>query len=68
METGQGLRIAGHFLRQKLQRYEAAQSRIFRFVDNAHAPAAEFFDNAIMRNCLPNHLGRILRLAKPASQ
>ena len=52
LETGQGLRVAGDVLREKFQRDETAQARVFRFVHHAHSSAAESFDDPVMRNGL----------------
>ena len=41
---------------QEFQSNEAAKFGVLGLVDNAHAPAAEFFDNAVVRDGLPNEL------------
>ena len=48
----QSLAVLGHILRKKLQGDESAQAGVFGFIDHAHATAAEFFDNAIVRDGL----------------
>jgi hypothetical protein len=50
LETAEGLRIAGNFVGKKFQRDETMKPRVFRFVDDAHASAAKFFDDAVMRD------------------
>jgi hypothetical protein len=50
LETAESLRIAGNFIRKEFQRDETMQTRVFRFVHDAHASAAEFFDDAVMRD------------------
>jgi len=50
------LRIPGNIFRQKFQGDEATEFGVFGSVDNAH-PAAELFDNAIMRDVLAYELG-----------
>ena len=55
-ETFDGLRIARVFLRQKLQRDLAAEIQIFGEIDDSHAATAEFFKNAVVRDCLAQHL------------
>ncbi len=72
IESGGGLRlpsksrqrlcISGHLVRQKLECDETVQPRVFGFVNHAHAAAAQFFQNPVVRYCLTDHLGRILRL------
>ena len=49
-ETFEGLRIAGNVFGQKFQGDEAAEFSVLGLVNNAHAPAAQFFEDAIMRN------------------
>jgi hypothetical protein len=53
-EAFQRLRIARQFVGQKFQRDEAAQLGVFGFVNHAHAPAAELFDDKKMRNDTAN--------------
>jgi hypothetical protein len=53
---------------KKFQSDEAAKFGIFGFVNNAHAAAAQLFEDAVMRNGLPTagvgicHLAHILGL------
>jgi len=54
-ETAQGLRVFGYFVRQKLERNKAIQSRVLGLVHNAHAAATELLDNAVVGDGLPNH-------------
>jgi hypothetical protein len=56
-ETRQRLRIAPDFVGKKFQRDKAMQPRVFGFVDDAHPAAAEFLDDAVMRNGLADHAG-----------
>jgi len=44
------------------------QASVLGLVDDAHPAAAEFLENAVMRNGSPDHWRKILRLQKPASQ
>ena len=39
---------------QELQSNEAVELRVLGFVDNAHPAAAEFFEDAVVRDGLPN--------------
>ena len=54
-ETLQRLAILGHLFRQEFQGHRAVQPRVFGFIDNAHAAAAEFFDYSVMRDGLADH-------------
>ena len=74
LETGQGLGIAGNVLRQKLERDEAMKASVLSLVDDTHATAAEFFENAVVGECLADarvaawHVWLILGLGCEASQ
>ncbi len=57
LETAQGLRIAGNFIGKKFQRDETMKTRVFGFVDDAHASAAKFFDDAVMRDGEADEIG-----------
>ncbi len=48
LETRQSLGILGNFVRQKFQSDEAMEARVFRFVDDSHSAAAQFFHNAVV--------------------
>jgi hypothetical protein len=48
------LRVAHNIVWQELQRHEAAELSILGLIHNAHASAAEFFNNAIVRNRAAN--------------
>ena len=52
LEAGEGLRVAGNFFGQEFQGDEAMQARVFGFVDDAHAAAAELLDDAVVRDGL----------------
>src|SRR5215813_1505036 len=54
LEAFEGLCIPGQFLRQKLQGHMPAKSGVLRFIDYSHAAAAEFVENLVMRDLLPN--------------
>jgi hypothetical protein len=53
------LPIADDALRKKFESDEAVELGVFRFVNNAHSAAAEFFDDPEMRNRAANQGGRI---------
>ena len=59
-EALEGLRIAGDIVGQKFQSDEAAQARVFGFVDDAHAAAAELFDDAVVRDGVADHFPSII--------
>ena len=45
-------RISGHIVRQEFQGHVSAQPRVLGLVHNAHATAAELFDDSVMRDGL----------------
>jgi hypothetical protein len=55
LKAGEGLRIVSDIFRKEFKGYETVEARVFRFVDDAHASAAEIFDDAVMRDGLANH-------------
>src|SRR5271165_1520906 len=55
LEANQCLGISGYVIRQKFQRNESVQGEVFGFVDDTHASAAEFLENAVMRDDLVDH-------------
>ena len=55
LEAGQCLGVFGHFIGQKLQRDESVQGYVLCLVDDTHAAAAEFLENAVMRDDLADH-------------
>ena len=56
------LRVSCYVLRQEFQRDEAAKFGVFGLVDHTHPPAAEFFDDPVVRDGLADHWSRIVRL------
>jgi len=54
-ETAEGLRIAGNFIGQELQRHETAQANVFSLLDHSHTTAAELLDDAVVRDGLADH-------------
>jgi hypothetical protein len=54
-EAGQGLRVFGDVVGEEFQRDETAEFYVFGFIDNAHSSAAEFLDDAVVRNGLADH-------------
>ncbi len=55
LETGQGLRIFGHFVGQEFEGDKTVQLDVFSFVDNAHAAATELLDHSVVRDGLADH-------------
>ena len=53
-EAFECLRVMRQFLGQKFQCDMTAETKIFGLVNNTH-PAADFFQNAVVRDGLPNH-------------
>jgi hypothetical protein len=45
------------FIGQELQCDETVQAGVFSLVNHAHATAAEFLDDAVMRNDRADHYG-----------
>src|SRR5229473_39136 len=60
----QGLRVLCQGLRQELQSHEPAQLHILRFINHAHAAAAELLYDAVMRNGLSDQRRRIRHSAR----
>jgi hypothetical protein len=58
-EPLQGLRVLGNIVRKEFQSDEAAKIVVFGFVDHTH-PAAELFDDAVVRDGLADHWAEIL--------
>ena len=59
LETRQRLCVFGYIVGQKFQRHEAVQPGVFSFIDNAHATAAKFLSDAVVRNGLSDARGRV---------
>ena len=51
----EGLRVVGYIVGQELQGDEAAELGVLGLVDDAHAAAAELFDDAVVRDGLADH-------------
>ena len=54
LKPRQDLRIAGDVRREEFECDKATQASVFGFVDDAHASAAETFDDAVVRKSLVN--------------
>ena len=60
-ESFERLRIARYIVWQELQCDETVEAYVFGFVDNAHAPTAEFFGDAVMRDGFSDQRGSVHR-------
>ena len=73
LETGESLGIAGHFIGEKLEGDETVQVGVFRLVDDTHPAAAEFLEDAVVRDALADHgaksyVGETLRVKSKHSK
>src|ERR1700691_4278952 len=59
LESRESLRIARDILRQKFQRDEALEARVFGLVNDTHPSAAELFDDAVVGEGLPDWRRRV---------
>ena len=48
--------ILGDVVGKKLERDKASELGVFRLVHNTHATTAELFNNAVVRDGLPDHI------------
>ena len=55
LKTAQSLGILGNVIGQKLERDKALEPSVFGLEHHAHAAAAEFFKNAVVRDGLISH-------------
>ncbi len=55
----EGLAVMGKVFGQEFESDEAVKSSVFGFVDHAHSPATELFDDSIMRDGLAYERGRV---------
>ena len=60
LEALHGFAVAGEIIGKKLDGDVAAEPHVFRFVDHAHAAAAQLTQNAVMGDRLADH-GRTAR-------
>ena len=54
----QDLCVRNHFVWKKLERNEAAELSVLRFVHHTHSTAPQFLQDAVVRNCLADHWER----------
>jgi hypothetical protein len=50
LKPREGLRVFRDGVWEKFQGHEAMKASVFGFVNNAHASATEFFENAVVRD------------------
>src|SRR5271155_4263580 len=61
LKTAESLRVLRAVVRQELESNQAPELDVFSFVDHPHSATAKSFDDAIVRDGLPEHQGQILR-------
>ena len=59
LKTGECLRVTGNVLRQELEGDEPMQPRVLSLVNHTHAATPQPLQDAVMRDGLANHLGRL---------
>ncbi len=57
LEAFEGRRVGGWLLGQEFQRHVPAKLGVLGHVHDSHAAATQFFDNAVVRDGLPDHGG-----------
>src|SRR5258708_39692484 len=55
LKSAEGLRVFGYVVGEELESHKAIEFYILSLVDHAHAAAAEFLDNAVVRDDLADH-------------
>src|SRR5438445_9484696 len=63
LETSQGLRVSGNIFWQEFECDKAMQPSVLGLVNHTHAPAAQLFDDAVVRDGLTNHRSGVLSLS-----
>ena len=66
-EAGECLRVFGDVIGQKLKGNEAAEVHVLSLINHTHPAAAEFLDDAVVRDGLADHW-RESYVSKQASQ
>ena len=61
LEPFEGLMVLGKVFGQELEGYEAAELGVLGLVYDAHAPAAQLLENAVVRDRLARHTGNGLK-------
>ena len=65
LEAAESLRVSGDLVGQELQGDEAAELNVLGLVDDTHAAAAEFLDDAVVRDGLADQGERIPAFGSP---
>ena len=60
LEAAECLRVFGNVVGQKLKGDEAAEVYVLSFINHTHAAAAEFLDDAVVRDGLADHVWPII--------
>src|SRR5208282_4035688 len=68
LKTRQRLGIASNLIGKELQGYETVQPNVLALIDHAHTAAAEFLDDAVMRDGFADHSRTILRGVRQTGQ
>ncbi len=55
LKARERVRVVGNIGREEFQGDKTVEADVLCFVDDTHATAAEPFDNAVVRDGLPNH-------------
>src|SRR5580700_8241727 len=67
LESFEGLRVFGEVFRKEFQRYETPKGSVFGLVDDAHPPATQRFEDAVMRDRAADHSGSFGRWVSQGS-
>ena len=66
LEAAESLLIFGHFIGQELEGHKATEFDILGLVDHTHPAAAQFLDDAVVRNGLADHVIEVVTAAAPS--
>src|ERR1700747_118498 len=59
LETGQSLGVFSKLILEKLESCKAMERRVLRLVHHSHPTTTEFLNDAIVRDSLADHWGRL---------
>jgi hypothetical protein len=60
LKASEGLHIFGNVVRQELKGHKAVQLYVLGLIDHTHTTAAQFLDDAVVRDGLANHGWRVV--------